>query len=91
MWKKIENDAEMSYLCKGHDYELLKYVKSWTPGQCLKFQAIILPTFGGFDGAYVIPKPQNRQNNSPKPLKTAIRAIISHTFGVQVVLQSPDG
>ena len=31
-----------------------------------------------------LPKSQKYVNNGPKPIITAIRAIISHTFGVQV-------
>ena len=31
------------------------------------------------------PNPKRMQNNSPKPIITAIKAIILHTFGVQVV------
>ena len=32
-----------------------------------------------------IPLPQKYANNSPKPMITAIKAIILHTFGVQVL------
>ena len=31
-------------------------------------------------------EPKSMQNNGPKPLKRAQRAIVLHTFGVQVVL-----
>ena len=33
-------------------------------------------------GVYLDPK--SMQNNSPQPIKTALKAIILHTFGVQV-------
>ena len=29
--------------------------------------------------------PKSMQNNSPKPIKAALRAFILHTFGVQVI------
>ena len=32
--------------------------------------------------------PKSMQNNSPKPIITAIRAIVLHTFGVQVLSPS---
>ena len=38
-------------------------------------------------GFRVYPNPKIVQNNGPKPLTIAIKAIILHTFGVQVGVQ----
>ena len=35
--------------------------------------------------------PKSMQNNSPKPIITAIKAMILHTFGVQVELGGISG
>ena len=37
-------------------------------------------------GPWLYLNPKSMQNNSPEPIITAIKAIILHTFGVQVIL-----
>ena len=39
----------------------------------------------GFHDGLDYLNPQSMQNISPKPIRTAIKAIILHTFGIQVV------
>ena len=59
------------------EYAIARFFRLW---EAMVMQHFVQQPYGNH-----VPKPQKYVNNSPKPTITAIKAIILHTFGVQVV------